>query len=94
MVIIPLSRILVEAALNINHYELEKFMEMRVKEALDEARQDAMAREILRVAPEKPNKWLVWFGNLMIGVGSRLAASQAVDYSIPMLHRKIASLLR
>ncbi len=69
--------------MNINYYELEKFMEMRVKEALDEARQDAMAREILRSRPKKSNKWLVWFGNLMIGVGSRLAASQATDYSIP-----------
>ena len=52
--LIPLSRHSCGGPLlNINHYELEKFMEMRVKEALDEARQDAMAREILRSRPKK-----------------------------------------
>lgn len=64
----------------LNHYELEKLMEIRAKEALEDARLDALAREIRR---NKPNVWrrLAYkLGEAMIGLGQKLANCQGKGY--------------
>lgn len=60
-----------------NYYELEKLMETRVKEALEEARLDALANEIHRSQSGNPNRLFVLLGNLLINAGRHLAGSQA-----------------
>lgn len=66
-----------------NYYELEKLMEMRVQEALAEARNDALAREAQIGRPSLARRGLARLGNLLIAAGQRLAGSQNQDFAVP-----------
>ncbi|NPV76453.1 MAG: hypothetical protein HPY59_08750 [Anaerolineae bacterium] len=66
-----------------NYYELEKLMEMRVQEALTEARNDALAREAQIGRQSLARRGLVGLGNLLIAAGQRLAESQNQDITMP-----------